>query len=441
MTGDLKNIRDAATRSMKEWARPTPPDMLRFISLSAWALASLTLGCTGGNTNEPSDGSGGSGGASTGVGGNGADPCKLDVDTMTFAHDVAIPWSESPPRGLAPADVPQFVALGWDDNGFLEAFNWAANMLRVRDLKTTFFMTTTYISDGSTMANPGFLRGSWRAAYEASHEIGHHTHYHLNGYLFTAAEWATELDVGLSWMTAPYESSDPDVQLGLGVPRAEVYGFRAPFLNYNDALFDELKERGIWYDCSIEEGFQLDADASSFSWPYTLDEGSAGHDYAADKGFEFRDFLLNPHPGIIELPAYALVIPPDEVASDYDFEPGLLNRILDLVPEREPGSDRITGLDYNLWWDALLSKEEFIAVLKYNLDQRLSGNRAPFLFGVHTDFYRTDWGLEQGVENWERRREAIEEFLDYARSLPEVRVTTFKEVADYMRQPRPLNCY
>jgi len=413
--------------------------MLRSAFLVACALGYLALGCKGEGETPPSS-TGGAGGSSHGSGGS-DDPCAWNIDTSSFSYELNIPRSSNPPAGLAPADVPQFVALGWDDNGFLEAFNWAANMLRVRDLKTTFFFTTTYISDGSTMANPGFLRGSWRAAYEASHEIGHHTHYHLDGYLFSPEEWAEELDVGFSWLTAPYESSDPDVPLGIEVPRAEIYGFRAPFLNYNDALFDELKERGIWYDCSIEEGFQLNADASSFPWPYTLDEGSSGHDYAAERGFESRDFILNAHPGLIELPAYALVIPPDEVASDYDFEPGLLERILELVPEREPGSDRITGLDFNLWWDALLGKDEFLAILKYNLDQRLSGNRAPFLFGVHTDFYRTDWGLEQGVETWERRREAVEEFLDYAQSLPEVRVATFKEIADYMREPRPLDCY
>jgi len=415
--------------------------MLRFLFLSTFSLACFALGCDG-QGDPPSSSAGGAGGASYGTGGRtDADPCVLDVHTDSYDYDLNVARSSNPPAGLAPADVPQFVALGWDDNGFLEAFNWATNMLRVRNLKTTFFFTTTYISDGSTMANPGFLRGSWHAAYQASHEIGHHTHYHLDGYLFSADEWAEELDVGFSWLTAPFESTDPDVPLGVEVPRSEIYGFRAPFLNYNDALFEELKKRGIWYDCSIEEGFQLDEDASSLSWPYTLDDGSAGHDYAAERGFDSRDFILNAHPGMIELPAYALVIPPDEVASDYDFEPGLLSRIFDLVTEREPGSDRITGLDFNLWWEALLSKEEFLAILKYNLDQRLSGNRAPFLFGVHTDFYRTDWGLEQGVESWERRREAVDEFLDYAQGLPDVRVTTFKEVADYMRQPRPLDCY
>src|SRR5690606_22108425 len=116
---------------------------------------------------------------------------------------------------------------------------------------------------------------------------------------------------------------------------------------------------------------------------------------------------------------YALVIPPDDVADDYGIDEGLLDKVRSYVPEAEPGSDRMTGLDFNLWWDSHMTKEEALAVLKYNLDQRLAGNRAPFLFGVHTDFYREDWGSD---ETFERRREAIEEFLDYAMSIPEVRI-------------------
>jgi hypothetical protein len=249
-----------------------------------------------------------------------------------------------------------------------------------------------------------------------------------------------EIDTAFDWLTLAYESEDPEGELGAGIPREEIYGFRSPFLNYNDALFTVLRDRGIWYDCSIEEGWQLDDDPSGFAWPYTLDSGSSAHDYAQERDFPARDFDLKSHPGIIELPAYALVIPPDDVADEYDFEPGLLQRIRVLIPEREPGSDRITGLDYNLWYTAELTKGEVLAILKYNLDQRLSGNRAPFLFGAHTDFYRTGWEVDKVKEGDQGRKEAIEEFFDYAASLPETRIATFKEVLDFMRNPRPLSC-
>jgi peptidoglycan/xylan/chitin deacetylase (PgdA/CDA1 family) len=327
----------------------------------------------------------------------------------------------------------------------LDPFDWSIQMLEERGLLASYFMTTTYISDGSVVLDSNPLRTSWRAAFDQGNEIGHHTQYHLDGQPpnpedppFRSDDWAIELDTGFHWLTAPFESEDAGVELGLGIPRSEIFGFRSPFLHYNDALFPELRERGIWYDCSIEEGWQLDQDASQFAWPYTLDEGSNAHDYAQERGFESKNFDLTSHPGVIELPAYALVIPPEGVADDYDIEPGLLDKVRSYIPEREPGSDRITGLDYNLWWEAHLTKEEVLAILKYNLDQRLSGNRAPLLFGVHTDFYRENWGSD---ETFERRREAIEEFLDYARSLQDVRIVTFKEVADFMREPRPIECY
>jgi peptidoglycan/xylan/chitin deacetylase (PgdA/CDA1 family) len=307
-----------------------------------------------------------------------------------------------------------------------------------REVNASFFFTTTYISDGSITFNSDPIRLAWRNAYDLGNEIGNHTQYHLDGVGFTGDEWGQELDTAFQYLMAPLEPENVDEEPGIEVPREEIVGFRSPFLHYSDSLFPELRARGVWYDCSIEEGFQLDDDASRFAWPYTLDSGSEAHDYAQERGFEARDFDLGNHPGILELPAYALVIPPDSVAADYGIEEGLLGKIRSYVPAPEPGSDRITGLDYNLWYDSHLTKEEFLAVLKYNLDQRLDGNRAPFLFGVHTDFYRDNWEAD---ETFEQRREAIEEFLDYALSLDDVRVVTYKEVADFMREPRPLSCY
>jgi hypothetical protein len=57
------------------------------------------------------------------------------------------------------------------------------------------------------------------------------------------------------------------------------------------------------------------------------------------------------------------------------------------------------------------------------------------------------WALDEDATSFpwpytfEQRREALEEFLDYAASLPDVRITTFKEVVDFLRAPRPLSCY
>lgn len=408
---------------------------LAYILLLPVAAGVTLASCSDDVDDTGPDATGGAGGFGGAWGGGGNTPCESDVDPTVYDYDLKLPRSAQPPQGLAPSEVPQFVVIGWDDNGFLNGFSWATEMLAARNLKNTFYFTTTYISDGATSGSPVGLRNAWRGAYLDGHEAGNHTQNHLDGTPFSSAEWETQLTTAQYWLTA---SPEAEVDPGLGVPESEIYGFRSPFLNYNDELFGELRKLHIWYDCSIEEGFQLDIDASQMPWPYTLDSGSAGHDYLQSLGVPQRDFDLNPHPGMIELPAYALVIPPDEVADDYAIEPGLLARTRALSPAVEPGSDRITGLDYNLWADSQMSGEEFLAVLKYNLDMRLSGNRAPFLFGAHTDFYRENW--PNAAASFEERRKAIEDFLDYARSLSDVRIVTAKQVVDFLRSPQPLSC-
>jgi len=365
--------------------------------------------------------------------------CDIEVDLSTYDFDLNIERSLDPPAGLAPENVPQFVSFGWDDNGFLEPLDWVQEAYAERELLTTFFMSTTYISDGSTRLNPRMIRESFLRAIDSGHEFGVHGHAHADGLLFGRAEWKEELDHSLYWLTKPSESEDRAEDLGLGLSDNVIYGFRAPFLHYSDGLFEELREAGIWYDCSIEEGWQLQEGADRFAWPYTLDEVSPAHEYARERDFEAKQFELTKHPGVIELPAYALVIPPDNLADEYGFDRGLLSRIREKIPAKEPMSDRITGLDYNLWSTAELTKGEVLAILKYNLDQRLSGNRAPMFFGTHSDFYRETW--EDGVATHLERQEAIEEFLDYAASQPEVIVGTHKDVVDYMRAPRHIDCF
>jgi hypothetical protein len=69
-------------------------------------------------------------------------------------------------------------------------------------------------------------------------------------------------------------------------------------------------------------------------------------------------------------------------------------------------------------------RAEFLAILKYTLDLRLEGNRAPFMVGGHTALYPA---IDPG------RRRAIEEFIDYALSKPEVRFVTPLQLIGWMR--------
>ena len=81
--------------------------------------------------------------------------------------------------------------------------------------------------------------------------------------------------------------------------------------------------------------------------------------------------------------------------------------------------------------------DEVVATLKYTLDLRLEGNRAPFMFGAHSDTYSSEGESTPGA-TLEERQEAIEEFIQYALEKPEVRIVPIRDILSWMRDPKPL---
>jgi hypothetical protein len=133
------------------------------------------------------------------------------------------------------------------------------------------------------------------------------------------------------------------------------------------------------------------------------------------------------------MPVYELIVPPDDLAEHYGVEPGLRAK---LGARGLSANGKVTGFDYNPWYGLQTTKAEFLATLKYTLDLRLQGNRAPFLLGVHTMEYSNGWNTApQGAPSERERQEAIEEFLEYATSIASVRLTSYKAVLDWVRNP------
>ncbi|HXU82983.1 MAG TPA: hypothetical protein VN914_16405 [Polyangia bacterium] len=410
---------------------------------------------TGGKT-----GSGGKGGA--GASGTGGAPQRLDSgaadaeqptsadaagDTAAPGDGAAVPaaglgpWtgkdnvppSPNPPGGLAPAQVPMFVSLGFDDNPYSEGMNWAVSAFSAvtnppgkgnaatfdgTPARATFYHSSTYTA----------AAGSWKAAYNAGFETGDHTvhHYHGStadmGMNFSEAGWTKEIQGCIDYLTGG----------AVGVKRAEVWGFRTPFLQYNANVFPAVKALDFWYDCSIEEGHQEDQDGTNYLWPYTLDHGSPGN------ATHPRLTPITTWPaGLWEMPAYRVIVPPDADAAKYGVPAGLRAKLRILRPNGVGiAQGKITGLDYNLWYDYNLNKAEFVATLKYTLDTRLRGNRAPLLFGMHSAIYT---GQEATVNaSLAERKAAIVEFLNYAVKQADVRIVTTKAVLDWIRNPVPL---
>ncbi len=376
---------------------------------------------------------------SSSPGGNTCRGTTLAPPTTAYAFTDNVAPSASPPRGLRPSQVPQFVSISWDDNSRVDGMEWALGLAAARKnpdgtpVNMTFFMTTKFIA-GDAITDPKELKKVWRAALTAGHEVALHSVTHATSKLADTNRWTEELTGTLDALTkasdANEEPWDTSLKSGPGLPREQLVGWRTPLLETNDRLMPVLKAHGVWYDSSLEEGFQDGQDGTNFLWPYTLDSGSPGDAFLAEQGTRTEKAPITRHKGLWELPVYTFIAPPE-------IRPALKYRVNWFDAE----SGKITGLDFNLLTHSMfqMNKAEFLATLKYTLDQRLRGNRAPFLITLHSDYYSPEFTYAPNITS-EERRAAVEEFLDYALSKPEVRVRSYKEIFDWMRNPAALEC-
>lgn len=347
---------------------------------------------------------------------------KTSTDSAMNGHNYSekrLP-STNPPGGLRPEQVPLFIAFGWDDNGDPSGLQWSLDLMTGRtnpagnDNASTFDgtdLTATYYNTSSYVAATGEL---WKTAWESGHEIGNHTQSH-GQHLQSVDDlkpWQAEIDACTATLVDR-----------VGIPSDAIVGFRTPFLGTSEGALAAVYSRGFDYDCSLEEGFSKDADGTNFIWPYTLDNGSPGNSLLVEWGAKKP---IQPKPGLWEMPVYAYVVPPDHACERYGVEVGLRDRLHAKVDYFDPAGGQITGFDYNLWVEFEMTAKEVTATLKYSLDQRLAGNRAPFLLGVHSDEY--------AAANSERRP-AIREFLDYALTKADVRVVSTQRVLAWLRDP------
>ena len=312
--------------------------------------------------------------------------------------------SVNPPKGLLVSQVPQFVVLGFDDNQDANGMSWVLNLLNEkinpvgRGNAGTYDGTRVHASfyvcflDGYHRVLPVAVE-QWRRAVECGHEIGNHTYSHLHGTRYTVEQWEREI-----------QKCEEALDNELGI---NTLGFRAPYIEYNSNLFYALISKGLLYDCSVSHAFDTTGDGGkNFYWPYTLDNDTPGNDRKVGK-----------FPGLWEMPAYAVMIPP-ELRLDYC------------------NKDRVTGLDWNMWYEEgyCMNKGDFVSSLIYSLDQRMKGNRAPMIFGAHTSVYSDTYGHNERA-TVKDRRDALVDFINYALSIPEVRFVSMKELINWLREP------
>jgi peptidoglycan/xylan/chitin deacetylase (PgdA/CDA1 family) len=342
--------------------------------------------------------------------------------------------------------VPQFVVFGFDDNGIsgLDGSGTTGGVRFVVDLfagrtnppgagnprtydgtraLTSFYVATRYIAAAETDA-PEHVKRAWRQAADAGHEIGLHSHSHPHGAAFTTDRWGAEIAACRGWLEKPFAAEAAAASdAGIGLARQEVTGFRTPFLEHGRPLFPALRLAGVTYDCSIEEGFAPGVDAGNPFWPYLVAPGYGGPQ-AADRE-------------LWEIPVYALIVPPDEECPRYGVPPGLRERLHDVRDYFDPADGKITGFDWNLWVEFGMTGPEVVATVRYTLDRRLAGNRAPLTLGTHSDLYSEQYPGDLPTTAAERRQ-ALVEILDDALARPEVRVVTNRQLVDWLRAPAAL---
>lgn len=343
-----------------------------------------------------------------------------------------------PPGGLQVTDAPQFVAVTFDDNFDQEGMSWATKFFRElsnpsgRGSTSSFdgspARTTFYVTSGYTDA----MRDSWLVALRDGHEIANHTDSHGDGLEFTLEQWIQEI-----------ASCNSKAREALSSPMApfRMRGFRAPYLHYNDRLFDALRSHALDYDTSIMGCWADTANGENCSWPYMMDHGSPDADSVYAKWRSRKVAPVGAHPGLLEIPVSVAFVPDDSQASRYGFSPGLRQRVQGQLAHAanpnffEQDTGKLVGMDITMFMDAKMTKEEALATMKHTLDLRLAGNRAPLVFIAHPHVYASRWDAHApGIPNALDRRGVLEEFIRYALSKPEVRMRPLADLAAWMKQ-------
>jgi len=347
--------------------------------------------------------------------------------------------------------VPLFLVVGWDDNGYSGlpgsggdgGMRWALDLAEQlgnppgqgqsatfdgSPARFSFYMTTLPLEGDAARGGepPALLRRVWAEARDRGHELGIHTHRHLHGAKMSREGWAKEIRECQDWL-----GRAPGPAGGVAASVDSLTGFRAPFLEYNGAALQAAQAAGLRYDCSIEEGFQPDQDGTNFLWPYTLDEGSPGHRTLVK--WELKP-EIGRYPGLWELPAYVVIAPPDQDCERLGTRPGLRARLKQRQSWFDTEGGKITGFDYNLWELYNMDEGEALATLRHTMELRLRGNRAPLLFGAHTDFYSSKYTAPPRADVAARRR-VMETFLREALRHPDVRVVSARQLLDWLRAP------
>ncbi len=277
--------------------------------------------------------------------------------------------------------APQIVLLTFDDSVTTASLARVMRVLNSRlnpngqPIKATFFVSLDSTYDPASI----------RQLYDAGCEIAVHTMSHSTGEAASLTRWRQEI-AGCRHTLARL----------CDIPEGEIVGFRAPFLQPNDAAFRVLAERGFLYDSSFPEGLAGQSTSpANMIWPYTLDHGLAQAAPPARAPAAI-------YPGLFEIPLWCQFSNATAVAT---MDP----------PEG-------------------LSSSEVVSLWQTNFLARYQGNRAPYGIFLHNTT-ASQW-LSNPTYS-EERIAVLGAFIDWALARPNTWFITCRDLVDYMRAPVP----
>ncbi|GAA6039993.1 hypothetical protein JCM8097_002657 [Rhodosporidiobolus ruineniae] len=345
--------------------------MPSLLQLSLTALAATTFAHAQGNN-------GGEGAGPTGPTSS-PESAGYSCDATKCKLPDCLCASASPPGGLSPQDVPQFVTFTADDaiqSYTTEVMNhFLAGRKNPNGCapKMTYFTSLSYTNYSMVT--------DW---YVAGNEIADHTMTHAG------KPNSSEVYGNLRALNA-----------FAGIPISDMGGFRAPLLAWDSSTLEILANASFTYDSSMTSASLANASNTDAFWPYTLDYG------VSNNCLEQPDICQGKvkHAGLWEIPMYATFNP----ASDTDIH--LMDPWLDS-----------SNMDDVLSW------------LKYSFETHYNGNRQPFGLYSHPIHLAVNY---PGVTDPNDVRDMLQNFLDWVQSHPNVWIVSNEQMLEWIRNPVP----
>lgn len=308
--------------------------------------------------------------------------------------------SVDPPGGLLPAEIPQFLLLTYDDcvdeNSQELIQDVQAPFVNPdgKGIPATYFVNVVNCwGTGGNPTDPDLVR----ALYLDGNEVGHHTYTHNTSYNTPIDVWEEE-----------FEDTHQFLLNEANIPEEHITGFRAPYLQTNESLYEILEERGFLYDTSLMEqplyNYSMSDGVANYVWPHTFDYPtpiSCGF-------FPGNECPLETYAGLWNIPLYLYLDPRGSEAPSDSIYYGAM----------DPG----TGLS----GEPIISGDQLHELLMWNFEQRYNGNRSPVNVFLHAS---------QLVD--EDRRSDMRNFLETMLDHDDVWAITLHGLIRWMREPVP----